>query len=189
MSEGNTSMTSPDQNEGVWVQSEAAPDGTYVIGFHCGPDRAWVLNRDDAILHAMAVATQAERAEYDAAILAVFHGQLGLPLESAVPFLTNDIRPDRPPVEDPSELTVSPGVSQDGEIHGFLHLHLDGQIVGQWTLDAARSYAGDVLQAVAAVDNDAVLHRVLVGKVCMDDEKARQIIEKLGQHRVRGDGR
>lgn len=182
-------MRENDPNEGVWVESEVTPDGTYVIGFHCGPDRAWVLNRDDAIRHAVAVATQAERAEYDAAMITVFHGQLGLPLESAVPFLTNDLRADRAAVDDPSALTVSPGVSLDGGIHGFLHLHLDGQIVGQWTLADARSYAGDVLQALAAVDNDTVLHRVLVGKVGMDDEKARQIIATLGQHRVRGDGR
>jgi hypothetical protein len=166
----------------LWVQSDVAPDGTYVLGLHYGDDHAWVLTRDEAIQHAVAILTQAERAEYDAAVLGLLHGKLGLPLEDAAMFVANDIRPDRPPVEEPGPVKLTPGVSQRN-LHGFLTLHLDGNPIGQWEIADARQHAMYVLQGIAAVDNDAALYRLLIGAIGLDEGRARAVVEDIANYR------
>lgn len=173
-------MTAP---EVLWVQSDVAPDGTYVVGFHHGDDRAWILTRDQAIEHAVAVFAEAERAEHDAATVELLHTQLGMPLETAVAFLVHDIRPDRPPVDQPGPFTVGAGVSRSGGLHGFLRLLLDGEAFGQWTIDDAHRHAGGVLQTVAAVDNDATLYRTLIGVIGLDEDRARAVVADIRNHR------
>lgn len=168
----------------LWVQSDLGPDGTYVVGLHHGPDRAWVLTRDEAIRHASAVITQAERAEYDAAVISLLHDKLGMSMQDAATFLAKDIRPERPPVDEPGPLTLVPGVSQRNGLHGFLTLKRDGAAVGQWELDDARQHATAVLQVVAAVDNDAGLYRLLAGVIRLDKERARAIVADIASHRT-----
>jgi hypothetical protein len=168
--------------DALWVQSDVAPDGTYVVGLHLGEDRAWTFTRDEAVRHALAVITQAERAEYDAAILALLHTRLGMPLPDAGAFVANDLRPDRPPVEDPGPIELIPGVSHR-DLRPFLNLRLDGKPVGQWEIGDARQHAMFVLQAIAAVDNDAALHRLLIGAIGLDDQRARAVVEDLANHR------
>jgi hypothetical protein len=166
----------------LWVQSDVAPDGTYVVGLHFGDDRAWVFTRSEAIQHAVAVLTQAERAEYDAAVLALLHGKLGMPLPDAGAFVANDLRPDRPPVDEPGPIALVPGVLAR-DLRGFLTLHLDGEPVGQWEIDSAHRHAVAVLQAVAAVDNDAAFYRLLRGPVGLEEPRARAVVADIANHR------
>lgn len=176
-------MTAPTP-ETLWVQSDVAPDGTsYMVGFHYGEDRAWSLTRDQAIRHAVAVFAEAERAEHDAATVELLHTKLGMPLETAVAFLVRDIRPDRPPTDQPGPFTVAAGVSRDGGLHGYLRLLLDGEVFGQWRIGDAHHHAGAVLQAVAAVDSDATLYRTLIGVIDLDESRARAVVADIGNHR------
>lgn len=172
-----------DDDHGVlWVQSDVMPDGTYVIGLHYGPDRAWTFTRTQAVNHAIAVFAQIERAEHDAAVIALLHTKLGLDLEVAATFVAKDIRVDRPPIEDPSPIRLAPGVSHRN-LAPFLLLELDGAPIGQWTLDDARQHAVYVLQTVEAVESDARLYRALVGLVDLDEERSRAIVGDVAHHR------
>jgi len=177
---------SEEQSGGIWVQSDVAPDGTYVVGLHYGEDRAWTLDRREAVAHAAAVVAQAERAEHDAAVINLLHTKLGMPLPDAAMFVANEIRSDRPPVEEPGPLKLTPGVSQRGGIHGFLTLTLDGNPVGQWETDNAHRHALGVLQAIAAVDNDAGLYRALIGLVNLEEDRARAVVADIATHRAAG---
>jgi len=178
--EGGDELT---DQPGLWVQSDVAPDGTYVVGLHHGEDRAWILTRDEAIRHAVAVLTQAERAEYDAAVITLLHNKLGMALADAVGFVASDLRPDRPPVDEPGPLKVVPGVSPVDGLHGFLTLELDDAPIGQWRINDARQHAAAVLQVVAVVDNDAGLYRLLIGPVGLEEQRARAVVADISNHR------
>lgn len=175
-------MTDADEPGTLWVQSDVTPDGTYVVGLHYGPDRAWVLTRDEAIQHATTVLAQVERAEHDAAVIALLHKKLGMPLATASEFVAKDIRVDRPPLPDVSPITLVPGVSHR-TLRPFLRLELDGEGIGQWDLDGGRQHAVFVLQTVEAVESDARLHRALVGLVGMDEGRARAVVGDIANHR------
>lgn len=169
-------------NDAVWVESDLAADGTYAVGLHCGDDVAWTFNRDDAIRHAAAVMAQVEHADHDAAVIKLFHNRLGLDLATAVACVVRDLRPDRPPVDEPGPLKLIPSVSAT-DLHPFLRTELNGHVVGQWELDDARHHAMSVLQVVAAVDSDAAFYRLLVGSLGLSQTKARRIVADTANHR------
>ena len=71
----------PGEPDAVWVLSDVAADGTYVVTVQAGPDDAWVLDRPAAAAaYADAVLTAVAYAEYDAAVLAQLTSGMQKPL-------------------------------------------------------------------------------------------------------------
>jgi uncharacterized membrane protein len=170
-------MTTEDTT--LWVRSEVLPDGTYGVGLNVGPDRAWALNRDQAIAHAVGCFARATEAEHDAAVFALLQ-QIGLDERLAVATLVNDLRPNRPDDHSstaPLQFTV--GLRRVGP---FLYMALDGRAIGELTPHELRGHAIGVLTALAAADLDANLRRALVGQYGLDDARARDVVASLEKH-------
>lgn len=169
-------------DEAVWVVSDVAPDGTYVVGLHYGPDTAWVLDRNQALRYAAAVAAAAARAAYDAAMMRQLTNKLGMPLASAAGFIA-DVRADRPPLDDAAlePLGLNPGVSAfTGE--PFIRITVSGKLVGQWSPADALQHSTHVLEVLAGVDLDAGYYRALTA-TGVDEARMRAAVEDLANFR------
>ena len=140
--------------QGLWVRSDVLPDGAYAVTINLGQDRIWVLDRPGALAYAVTCVEAAQRAEYDAAVLAQLTRGLGLPVQAAAQMLAS-IRPDRRPLDDEATtpLAFIPGVNSDGM--AFLMIQLDGEPWGQLSPLELRAHAMIVLEAPAAADLDA----------------------------------
>jgi hypothetical protein len=167
-------------DEGLWVRSEVMPDGSYGVGLNVGADRSWALNRSQAVDYAVACYTRATEAEHDAAVFGLLT-HIGLPQRAVAALLVDYLRPDRPDDHTPTHplrLTVAIGRT----LRPFLKMELDGQQVGELTVADLRDHAAAVLNVIAAADLDAALLRVLVGKIGLDDGRARAVVGSLMEH-------
>lgn len=169
--------------EAIWVISDVAPDGTYVVTIQAGPDRAITLDRTQATAYVTAVLTAAVYAEYDAAVI-VQHVTLGLNLSAAARVI-QDMRADRAPVDDAATgpLRFEPIVTAANRDPAVL-VSLDGQRVAQWTAEDTKGHALHVLEVLAGVDLDAAYYRYLRGSVRLDEDRARALVGDLGHHRA-----
>lgn len=171
----------------VWVESGVAVDGTFVVEVNAAGDWSFVLNRERALAYVATVFDAAARAEYDAAVLRQLTSR-GLARELVGAMIANDLRPDRPPLDDAATapLRYTPIVS-DSTRQPYVHVHLHGrgepQFLTQWRPASARQHAGHVLDALAVVDLDAGYLRTLVGVIGLDAPRARAVIATLGDHR------
>lgn len=167
----------------VWVQSDIAADGTYVVSLVFSSERAVTLSPDEARRHAETVLAAAHRAEHDAAVLTQLHGKLKIPLEDAGKTV-GELRGDRPPL-DPDALTplgLEPCVAA-ADKRPFLAVSVDGKKVGQWETADARAHALALLEVVEAVNLDAAYHRYLVGTIGIESDRARVVVDDLGNWR------
>lgn len=168
------------EHEGLWVRSEVMPNGTYGVALNVGEDRAWALDRDQAVAYAVACFARATEAEHDAAVLALLL-HIGLDLREAAMTLAKDVRPDRPVDHSATEpLHFEVGIGK--RVGPFVKMLLDGRQVGELTPADLRDHAAGVLNVIAAADLDANLHRVLVGVMGVDDGRARGFVDSLQQH-------
>jgi hypothetical protein len=171
----------PEENM-VWIKTEPSLDGsTYVVTVEVSADRAITLTPQSAPRYAMAILAAVSRAEYDAAVFAQMS-----PLINdlkAVGQLISDLRKDRPDIDisATAPLEIRPGVNKDAK--PFLTVLIDGEPVGQWTIDDAYEHVRVALQVSAVADLDAGYYRVLTGIVGIEPAKARSIIEDLQHHR------
>ncbi|RFU83590.1 hypothetical protein DY218_27160 [Streptomyces triticagri] len=172
------------ERDSVWVESDVTSDGVYVVAVRYGMDCVRSLNRSEAYDHAGAVLAAAQRAEHDCAVARQLMKITGLALDE-VALMIRELRADRPPLDAAAlaPLWLEPGINQ--ETRPFLVLHADGQQVGQWTVGDARQHALYVLEALEAADLDAAYLRYLVGKIGIDDNRARQAIGDLANYRQR----
>lgn len=166
----------------TWVTSDLAADGTYIVSVHIG-DRLWPLSREEAHRHAVALVTQAERAERDAALMRLFTGRLSMPEHLAGAFVLKDVRPDRPEVDEPGPLRLVTGVTPGPEYRPFLTLHLDGEPVGQWSVTDARQHALKVMEVVECVDEDNRLFVAMRGLLEAPVGTIRAVIDDLANYR------
>ena len=178
--------------DAVWVISDVAPDGTYVVTVQAGQDVALTLPPDRAVGYVLAVLAVCAAAEFDAAVVTQFT-RLGLSVEDAA-LSVRDLRADRPPVDPAATapLLFVPVVKSRSR-RPVIHLLVDGEVVGEWEPDEVREHAMHVLDAVVVADLDAGFRRFLVGTVGLDDETARAAVGDLQRHRLpaagaRGDG-
>lgn len=175
----------------VWLRSAPSADGsTYVVTLEVSADRVLTLTPTLAVAYASAVLAAAARADYDAAVLRQLTSADGLGVDhrTAAGLLADSVRPDRPPLPDPTDgmLTLTPGVSltPDRQLRPFLVVNLDGQPAGQWTPDDARAHAMTALEAVAVADLDAGYYRALIGPVGTDPDAARRVVDNLAEFRI-----
>lgn len=166
----------------VWIKTEPTVDGkAYVVTLEASDDTAVTLDPQRALRYAWGVLDAAHRAVYDAAV----NRQLAaLTDKNAAAQMINDMRQDRPPLDADATapLAFEPGVSVfTGE--PFLVVMVNGERQGQWTYGDAREHAMAVLETVVVADLDSGYYRALIGAVGLDEGRARQVVEDIGNHR------
>lgn len=167
----------------VWIKTEPSVDGArYVVTIEASEDLATTLSPDRALRYASGVLEAASRADYDAA---VFKQVTALTSLQAARQLVVDLRGDRPPLDDEATypIALEPGVNRSQE--PFLTIRINGEPVGQWGIQDARSHALGVLEAVGRADLDSAYYRTLVGTVGLDENRARQVVADVGNHTER----
>jgi len=169
-----------DQPDAIWVVSDVAPDGTYVVTVQAGPDHAVTLTRAEAIAYATAVFEAAVRAEHDAAVLAQLTAT-GMTAELAATVVIG-LREDRPMLDDLGDpLTFEPIVTAARREPALL-VSRGGVRIAQWTPADARDHAGNVLSVLAAADLDGAYRRLLVGSIGLDDDRACALVGQLSRY-------
>ncbi|HEY9476374.1 MAG TPA: hypothetical protein VIS06_21300 [Mycobacteriales bacterium] len=168
---------------GIWVSSDVAADGTYIVTVDYDDNHSRPLDRDTAVRYATTVLDACQYAEHDAAILAQLTKKLRIPVQAAAEFIA-ELRQDRPPLDCAAltPLGLEPGISARTR-RPFLVLYLDGQPWAQWDVADGRQHAHAVLDAVPAVDLDAAYYRRLTGAMGVDPDQARQVIHDLANFR------
>lgn len=166
----------------VWIKTEPSVDGsTYVVTIEFSDDRSIPLTPDTAPRYAMTILQAVARAEYDAAVYKQMSGIVSDP--ASVAQVITDLRQDRPDVDHSvtKPLRIEPGVNNRGE--PFLHVHVDDELVGQWTMEGAREHAVTAMEASIVADLDAGFYRALTGIVGLEPARARNVIHDLANHR------
>lgn len=171
-----------DDTSTVWIRSEIAADGAYIVSLECG-DRVAPLAPDAAMRHASQVLAAATTAEYDAAVFLQMHKRLAVTVRDAAGLL-QDLRSDRPPLVFDAQpfLRLEPGVSSTTH-KAFLSVFLDDRRVGQWTVPDAEGHAVAVLNAIAVADLDAGYRRLLIGVIGIDEGRAHAAVEDVESFR------
>ena len=170
----------------VWVRTVPTGDGTYRAVLEVGADYAYPLDDDTATAWAFTVLATAADAEHDAAIVAQlcsgdpgaeeFGGEFGGVVtevrDRRRPRTTGDIVPG---------FQVEGGVSAR-DLRPFLHLRLQGRLIGQWTPDDARDHTLKVLEGARAAASDTAYHRTLTA-IGLKTEAADALVALLRGHR------
>jgi hypothetical protein len=168
--------------DAVWVKTEPTVDGSaYVVTLEASDDVAVTLDPERALRYAWGVLDAAHRAAYDAAIVKQLTA-IGVEVQAAA-VVVNDVRVDRPPLDSASTepMDFEPGVAAGGE--PFLVVLINGERVGQWTVQDARGHALAILESVVVADLDGGYYRALIGGVGLDENRARQVVQDVGEHR------
>jgi hypothetical protein len=174
----------PDEPDNVWVTSEPSPDGsTYMVSLTVGEDVAVALDRDRADRYIWAINAAINYAAYDAAVVRQMKSRPGLPME-AIGQLIVDLRKDRPPIDADATapFRYEPVVAAKS-LTPFLHIHVGGKRLGQWTLDDARQHIRHVMEVLTTADLDAAYYRCLVGLVGTEPPRARNVVMELAKWR------
>lgn len=180
---GDLVTTPSDEPRTVWVISDLMPDRvTYMPVVHYG-DTILGLPGDAAIAYAIAVTRAAEAAAYEEAICAQLNGPLKGKME-LIAVVIQDLRKDRPSIDAAATapLGFEPFVTASSH-EGAIYLSVNGQRVGQWTVDDARQHAAHVLQVYCGVDLDAAYRRHLVGVLNLPSQTALGMVDNLRNHR------
>jgi hypothetical protein len=171
-----------DQSEGLWVTTDPVPDGRYNIVMSLDADRAWGLSPTAARMHAMAALTIAETALYEQSLYSQLTNQLQIDQETALSLIA-DFRASEPKVDRGAlaPLDFVRGLNGDGE--SFIHIHLDGEPVGQINPQALIRHALAVSQVRVVAQLDTLYRRLLTEVIGIDDTRAMAAVNSLGDHR------
>ena len=172
----------------VWITSDIALDGSYVVTLDINEDTSRILDRHAAINYALALFETVGQATYDVAILRQMQEKLQLPLESAAQVVL-DLRERRGL---PTHSATAPLIFEGGVTAKFKPFivvkvkHGKGRIetLGQWSVEDARNHAFAMLDAVVAADLDSAYYSVLVGRIGIEGPRARNVIDDVANYRV-----
>jgi hypothetical protein len=169
--------------DAIWVISDVAPDGTYVVTVQAGDDVAITLDRNRAIRYALTVIDASARAQYDAAVFAQMAG-MGLDERTAVEPVIQ-LRADRPPLDNDATapLRFEPIVTSRTK-RPAVHVHLGGKAISEWGPVDAAGHALHVLEVAVGVDLDAAYRRILIGTIGLDDASARAAVGDIANYRA-----
>lgn len=167
---------------GFWIRTEPTIDGkAFIVTLSFSDDHSVTLTPTRASAYGNALLAAVADAEYDHAILRQMSEKLGLPDHVAMQVVV-DLRKERP-TREAGGLRFNPGISQRKR-HPFITVvGSDGVEYGQLDADAARRHALHVLEAPPAADLDAAYLKVLRSLVGIDENKARQVVEDIGNFR------
>jgi hypothetical protein len=177
-------------DDDVWIFTEPLVDGSgYMVTINAGKDKAATLTPGGALRYAQHLLWVASRAEYDSLVGQQLYKLMkdqpfqDEPPEATVAHLINDLRKDRPELDDTVTypLTFSPLVNTRWEPH--VEVSVDGQgTKGQWDLTAARRHALGVLEAVHVADLDAGYLRLLKS-IGIEEGTASAVVNGLSELR------
>ena len=162
----------------IWVSSEVAADGTYVIGLSAGPDLAWSLPERAARQHAAHAIAVATAAEHDSATVRLLT-TVGIPM-TEIAMVLRDARLPRTLGPTSGPVRFDPSVRMDGK--PFIRVLVHGSPVGQMSPAQLREHGTAVLTALAAVRLDNRMHAVLTRTLDVGDDQARAFIATLAKH-------
>lgn len=171
-----------DAEDVVWVGSDLGADGQYLLSMHVGPDLIWPLTPNEAMRHSWAVLAAVAHAEYDAAVMRLLT-KTGANPQTAAEFVGRDLRPDRVLPVSPGLLQIVPGVADMDSPRPVLFVEVQGERVGQWTVEDARAHVLATLEASLVVDLDNQLYSVLRSAMDLEENRARNVVADITNHR------
>jgi hypothetical protein len=176
-------QATPDTDEGnsVWVLSDVAANGEYVLTVHFNDDIAFPLNGSaDRLDYAGALLTACGAAEHDAAVFKQLKAMMDIPEPEAMHYVI-DLRKRRAGTSwKAGPFTLTPGVNRRGK--PFVACEINGT-TWQWSTGQAREHARQVLEVGSIVDHDANYRDFLIEAFELDRELAMQAVHLLQQHR------
>jgi hypothetical protein len=167
----------------VRISTEPSIDSkTYVVTLAASDDVAVILTPDRALQYALGILRAAHHAAYDAAVLRQMTIKVGVPMEAAAE-VVGSLRADRPPLDHEATrpLRLEPGVNK--HLEPFLVISVNGEQLGQWSVEDAEQHAMFVLSTVVVADLDSAYYRALTGLVNIEEPRARNIVADLANHR------
>lgn len=183
-------MNSTNEESKVWVTTQPTIEGgDFALEVHYHQDHVFALSRAEGIEYAMAWIEAISRADYQAAIMAQMTQVVGDEDDAAQAVLDFRNQSGHGEIEAPgSGFTLTPGVAKDDDNQpvGFVEciaLH----DAWTWRGDAVRDHASHVLEGVCVAPLDAAYLRTLVHSIDIDEGRARQVIEDLGNYRKDND--
>lgn len=175
-------MTDDQAEATLWVRSDIAADGTYILTVEYGADVTFALDDEAAVRYARYVLAVVARVEYDAAVIDQL-ASTGVEKVAALQSI-RDLRADRAPLV--SEWPISfDGMVASKTMLPQVTIVVGGKPVGQVGTGAAVEHAVNVLECHPVAELDAAYRRWLVGMVGLPDSKARAAVEGIAAHRRR----
>lgn len=177
------------RDEGLWVISEAMPDGSYGVAVTVGADFTMSLDRDQATAYAAACVAQATAAEHATAVMRLLIEKLGFDDGQASVLFVGQLR-ERYTAEQPATgpLQFVPTIGRAkhprpdaGAFVPLIEMRLHDQTIGQISPAELRHHATGALSALAAADLDDQLRLALVEHVGVTDDIARNTVHSLGE--------
>ena len=173
------------ESEGLWVCSDIAPDGTYVVTVNLDDDLAFTLDETDTFRYIRYIWDVVARAEHDAAVVAQLKDLVGLELDELAMAL-KDIRTEHRPLPIASEWPVSfVGMVSHRDLIPRVTIHMKGKPVGQVDTADLIGHAVGVMDALATVDLDAGYYTWLVTECGLPEHSARGAVGALYRYRHR----
>lgn len=176
------------EDNSVWIRTEEKPDGTgYFATISITNDIAFPLDRETARDYTEKLIDLVNRAEYDSCIFKqVKHISRGVEdqdgvlrdiadMLSIVRGKREDISFDRYPV------SYSFGINAEGE--AFVLINIDGENVGQWSVEDTRAHATSIMDALVVAPLDDAYLDALTSVYGVDQGIARNVISDLLEYR------
>jgi hypothetical protein len=179
VTDGNGVETAP-AGQVLSIISDRTLDGVYVPTVALDDRHLLTLDRERALPYVAAWADAIARAEFDAAVYAQLTG-IGIDVQTAVAVVVNDLRPDRPPLDDAATapLRLEPilsGRTKRGQVAGYLG---DEHVV-QLDAPAVYNHIGKVLPVVMTCDLDGAYRRYAIGQLGQPAWRAEAMVDDLG---------
>lgn len=172
----------PEQRDGIWVTSDANPDGSpsYIVTVSVSDDVALSLKADAAVRYVATVTRAAVLARHDAAVMRQLTGRIGLTVKDAG-YTIAEMRQDREPVHDEhtAPLRFEPIVAAR-DLGPYVHVWAGDKRISQWEPDDCIEHASYVMQCLAGADLDSAYLLYLKRVIGVEDEVARAAVHALG---------
>jgi hypothetical protein len=181
MTHGKT--VEPDEERGIGILTQPSTDGShYQLVLTVGDDFSQAFDRDEALVYGIAMLEAAQTAEYIGAIAT----QLGK-LDVDEDGIRDVLRELLVSMHRPVEMPVGPFLMRAGEARKtgepMLMMKFQGEVLGSWTMEQARSHAMWTIEAATAADFDTAYHRMLIDHVELEDDVARAVVAGLAEER------
>lgn len=171
-----------DDTDAVWITTDIGPDEkSYMVAVNWR-DTSVTITFDRALRYAQEVLRAANRAAYDAAIIGQLMSVDKMDHPTVVRLL-NDLRKDRPPLDDTATrpISLAPGVNLRGK--PFLVVSVNGEEMGQWSFSDTVKHATTMLGMVSVAELDSLYLQGLQVLVGVQRETATNMVSNLAEFR------
>lgn len=171
----------------IWIRTEPTLDGDgFMVVVETDEDHAFTLTNDDAFRHAKTLLWACAYAEYDASVYQQM--AVRLPAEQAYQVVV-DFQHRRAPLDvgGTAPFIYAPGLLRETR-EAVIQLRVEGNPVGLWSLDQARTHALRLIEATCVAQLDADYLGLLRLTIGLDEGTARAVVSELVEHRPAGGG-